>query len=159
MLAGPLYIIVGVLQVLFRDGFDIRRHPLSLMSNGDLGWIQIASFVVSGLLVIGCAIGMRRVLHPGRAGTWGPLLVGLYGLGLIGAAVFVADSMDGFPPGTAPGPPVVQSWHGPLHFMTGGIGFPRVASCGEFVCGPGSGGFPVSGRLCLAQADGIVPYA
>ena len=45
VLAGPIYVVVGLLQVLLREGFDIRRHALSLMSNGDLGWIQIASFI------------------------------------------------------------------------------------------------------------------
>ena len=104
VLAGPVYVVVGLLQVLFRDGFDIRRHALSLMSNGALGWIQVASFIVSGLLVIAAATGMRQRLHPGRAGTWGPILLGLYGLGLIGAGIFVADPMDGFPPGTPGGP-------------------------------------------------------
>jgi hypothetical protein len=123
VLAGPIYVVVGLLQVLFREGFDIRRHALSLMSNGSLGWIQIASFITCGVLVIAGAVGVRRALHPGRAGTWGPILLGLYGLGLIAAGIFVADPMDGFPPGTPPGPPAVMSWHGPLHFMAGGIGF------------------------------------
>ena len=49
MLAGPLYVLVGLLEVLFRSGFDIRRHALSLMSNGGLGWIQIGSFICSGV--------------------------------------------------------------------------------------------------------------
>jgi len=26
-------------QMLVRDGFDIRRHALSLLTNRDLGWI------------------------------------------------------------------------------------------------------------------------
>jgi hypothetical protein len=123
ILAGPVYIVVGLLQVLFREGFDIRRHALSLMSNGTLGWIQVASFIASGLLVIAAAVGIRQRLHPGRAGTWGPILLGIYGLGLIGAGIFIADPMDGFPPGTPPGPPATMSWHGPLHFISGGIGF------------------------------------
>jgi hypothetical protein len=123
MLAGPLYVLVGLLEVLFRSGFDIRRHALSLMSNGDLGWIQIASFICSGVLVILGALGLRRALYPGRGATAGAILLALYGVGLIGAGIFVADPMDGFPPGTPPGPPASISWHGPLHFMAGGIGF------------------------------------
>jgi hypothetical protein len=39
VLAGPIYILVGLLQILTREGFDMTRHPLSLMSTGDLGWI------------------------------------------------------------------------------------------------------------------------
>ena len=59
-LAGPIYIIVGLIQVFIRKGFDPTRHPLSVMSNGESGWIQIANFIASGLLVIACAVGMRR---------------------------------------------------------------------------------------------------
>src|SRR5207253_6149221 len=99
LIAGLLYIVVGLIQMLIRPGFDIRRHELSLMSNGDLGWIQIGNFVVTGLLVIAAAIGMRRVLRGNRGGTWGPLLVAVYGAGLIAAGAFVADPMNGFPPG------------------------------------------------------------
>ncbi|HSE66462.1 MAG TPA: DUF998 domain-containing protein, partial [Gemmatimonadales bacterium] len=97
-LAGPLYVLVGLLEVLFRSGFDIRRHALSLMSNGSLGWIQIASFICSGVLVIAGAIGLRRAIYPSRGGTAGPILLAIYGIGLIGAGIFVADPMDGFPP-------------------------------------------------------------
>ncbi len=129
-LAGPVYVSVGVLQVLLRDGFDIRRHALSLMSNGSLGWVQIANFVVSGLLVIAGAIGVRRALRGSTGGTWGPGLLAVYGLGLIAAGAFIADPMDGFPPGTPAGPPVSSSWHGPLHFVAGGIGFfALIAAC------------------------------
>lgn len=122
-MAGPLYVIVGVLQVLLRDGFDIRRHALSLASNGSLGWTQVGSFIGSGLLVVVGAIGLRHALSPGRGSQAGPLLLIVYGVGLIGAGIFAADPMDGFPPGTAAGPPLVMSWHGSMHFVAGGIGF------------------------------------
>jgi len=89
--AGPLFTGVALIQILTRSGFDIRRHAISMLSLGDLGWLQRSNFVVSGLLAIACAVGMRRVLHPGRAGTWGPLLVGTYGLGLAAAGVFTTD--------------------------------------------------------------------
>ena len=61
-IAGPVYLIVGLAQAFTRPGFDITRHALSLLSNGDLGWIQVTNFLVSGLLVIAGAIGMRRAL-------------------------------------------------------------------------------------------------
>jgi hypothetical protein len=47
------------------SGVDLSRHPLSLLSLGDLGWIQIANFVVTGVLYVACAVGMRRALGPG----------------------------------------------------------------------------------------------
>ena len=119
--AGLVYVAVGIAQILTREGFDIRRHALSLLSNGDLGWIQIANFLCSGLLVIAGAIGFRRTLHPGRGGTWLPILFAMYGLGLIGAGIFVADPGAGFPPGTPTGTTMTRS--GVLHFVFGGIGF------------------------------------
>ncbi len=133
VVAGPLYVVVGAIQMLMREGFDPTRHALSLMSNGDLGWIQIANFVVTGLLVIACAVGIRRVLYPGPAGTWGPILLGVYGLGLVGAGIFIADPALGFPPGTPEGPPASMSRHGLLHFVAGGIGFfGLIAACFVF---------------------------
>src|SRR5207244_8571843 len=91
VVAGPLYILVGGIEMLTRPGFDPTRHDLSPMSNGSLGWIHINLLILTGLLTCAVAGGMRRVLHGSRGGTWGPLLVGLYGLGLIGAGFFVAD--------------------------------------------------------------------
>lgn len=129
VLAGPIYIVVGLLQVLFREGFDIRRHDLSLLSNGDLGWIQIANFLVTGALVIAFAVGLRRVLALGRGAKAGPILLGIYGLGLIGAGVFVADPALGFPIGT-PADAHNISTSGLLHFVCGGIGFlALIAAC------------------------------
>lgn len=131
-IAGPLYIIVGLIQIFIRPGFDVTRHDLSLLSNGDLGWIQIANFLVSGLLVIAGAIGMRRVLRGSRGGTWGPLLIGVYGVGLIGAGLFIADPMNGFPPGTPVGTNAI-SWHGILHLVSGAVGFlALIAACFVF---------------------------
>ena len=68
-LAGPVFVMVGFGQAFTCQGFDITRHPLSVLSNGDLGWIQVANFLVSGLLVVAGAVGMRQVLRPGRAAT------------------------------------------------------------------------------------------
>jgi hypothetical protein len=115
IVAGPLFLAAWLIQAFTRDGFDPSRHPLSLLSLGELGWIQIANFVVTGLLYVACAIGMWRVLHPGRSGTWGPLLVGGLGIGLILAGSFTTDPGAGFPPGAPAGAPEQLSWHGVLH--------------------------------------------
>jgi hypothetical protein len=49
IVAGPLFIAVTLIQAFTRTGFDLARHPLSLLSLGSLGWIQILNFVVSGI--------------------------------------------------------------------------------------------------------------
>lgn len=132
VLAGPLYITVGALELLIRPGFDLRRHSLSLLSNGDWGWIHITMLVSTGLLTMAGAAGMRRVLHGDQSGTWGPFLIGLYGVGLIGAGCFVADPALGFPPGT-PADANAVSWHGLMHLLSGGVGFlGLIAACFVF---------------------------
>ena len=132
VVAGPLYILVGGIEMLTRPGYDPTRHDLSLMSNGNLGWIHISLLILTGLLTIAGAVGMRRVLRGSRGGTWGPLLLGIYGLGLIGAGFFTADPALGFPPGT-PANAHAISWHGLLHFICGGIGFlGLIAACFVF---------------------------
>lgn len=123
VLAGPFYVVVGLAQALTRDGFDLRQHALSLLTNGDLGWIQVANFVLSGVMVIAGAIGMRRVLRPGPGGTWAPVLTGLYGLGLVAAGIFRPDPALGFPPGTPAGRPASVTLAGTLHFVSGAVGF------------------------------------
>jgi len=122
IVAGPLYIILGLIQMAIRPGFDITRHSLSLLANGDLGWIQTLNFLTTGLLLIAGAVGMKRVLRSGLGSKWAARMLGLYGFGLLGASVFSADPALGFPPGTPlENNPI--SWHGMLHFIVGTIGF------------------------------------
>ena len=124
VLAGPFYVAVALAQALFiRRGFDLAHDDVSLLSNGSLGWLQIANFVLTGLMVVACAIGMKRALAGGRGATWAPILLGVYGLGLILAGIFVADPMNGFPAGAPAGRPDSISLHGILHIAAAGIGF------------------------------------
>ncbi|SCL14438.1 hypothetical membrane protein [Micromonospora rhizosphaerae] len=118
-LAGPIFVGSALVQGFARDGFDFRRHPVSVLSNGDLGWVQIATFLVTGLLVLGAAAALRRT-DPGSA--WLSKLLALYGTGLVLAGIFRADPFDGFPAGTPHGPGEI-SWHGGLHFLAAAIGF------------------------------------
>jgi len=122
-LAGPFYVIVVLVQGLTRPGFDLTRDDASLLSNGGLGWIQIANFLVSGAFVLAFAVGLGRALGSGRGATWAPRLIAGYGLGLIGGGIFIADPMNGFPPGAPAGHPATISGHGVLHLIAAGLGF------------------------------------
>jgi hypothetical protein len=121
--ASPIFIAVAMVQAATRTGFDPVEHPLSLLSVGDLGWIQIANFVLSGLLFLAAAVGMRRVLSPGPASIWGPRLIGAFGAALIVGGVFVSDPGLGFPPGTPQGVPDELSWHAMVHAGAPVVGF------------------------------------
>jgi hypothetical protein len=123
IIAGPLYILVGGAQILLREGFDMTRHPLSMMSLGDLGWIQITNFLVTGLLTIAMAAGLLRASQIGKRKVLGPLLIGFYGVCVVGGGIFVTDPALGFPPGTPDVAPETMSWHGMLHFIVGQLAF------------------------------------
>jgi hypothetical membrane protein len=112
-IAGPLFILTVLLQDYTRPGFDPRTQALSLLSLGPLGWVQTVNFVLAGVLNLLYAVGLWRTLHPGRAGTWGPILIGAYGLGLIVVGVFHTDPANGYPPGVAA--PSHPTWHGAIH--------------------------------------------
>jgi hypothetical protein len=130
VIAGPLYVLVAGAQALMRDGFDITRHPVSLLSNGDLGWIQILNFVVVGILVIATAVGVRSASDPGASSAWGSRLLGINGAGLVASGIFVADPSHGFPPGTPSGNPETVTFSGVMHFMAGGVAFlALIAAC------------------------------
>lgn len=126
VLAGPCYVAVSLIQAATRDGFDLARHQWSLLANGGPGWIQIANFVLTGLMVIAFAVGLRRALAGGVGARWAPRLVAVYGACLVAAGVLRADPALGFPAGTPDGASAV-SWHGMAHFVAGAVGFTCIA--------------------------------
>ncbi|HEX6358673.1 DUF998 domain-containing protein [Actinophytocola sp.] len=128
--AGPLWTVGSVAQAAAREGFDITRHPLSALSNGTLGWLQIVNFLVAGVLTVIGATGLRRVMHDRPGGTWAPRLVRVSGFGLIAAGVFTMDPADGFPIGTPAGMPAALSWHSYGHMLAGAVSFAAlIAAC------------------------------
>jgi branched-subunit amino acid transport protein len=158
VVVGPLFVGVVLLQILTRPGFDLGRHPISLLSLGDLGWIQIANFIVAGLLAMSFAIGARRVLRGSRGGTWGPLLLGLFGAGLVAGGVFVADPALGFPPGTPDGIPDQFSWHGTLHAFAPPGAFTALIAA-TFVFARRFRALRLAGWTAYSLATGIVAIA
>ena len=123
VIAGPLFLTAAAAQVVTRGGFDLGQHPISLLALGDLGWIQIGNFVITGLLVIAFAVGVGRVLRDGRGSRWIPRFLAGFGLGLIVAGAFVADPENAFPAGTPDGAASAITWHGILHGVGAGLAF------------------------------------
>ena len=122
VIAGPFFIALSLLQAFTREGFDWIRHPASLLSLGDLGFIQIANFVITGMLFIAFAVGLKRVLTAGVGRKWlSPLFI-VVGIAFILGGVFVADPAFGFPPGTPEGMPKTTSWHSIIHGFAPVIG-------------------------------------
>src|SRR5918998_980221 len=80
-LAGPLFLGAFLVEGAYRAGYDPMRHPISSLALGRTGWVQIASFLVSGMLTLAFAVGLRRTLRPGPGAAAGPLLVAGWGVG------------------------------------------------------------------------------
>ncbi len=111
LLAGPVFVVSFVIQGALRPGYDPLRHPVSSLSLGPGGWIQMLTFWVTGLLVIGFAIGLRRA-GIGRAT---PILIAIVGLGIFAAGFFACDPISGYPPGSPI--PAPRTLHGIVHDM------------------------------------------
>lgn len=153
--AGPLFLGVVLAQMALRPGFDLARHPISLLGVGDLGWVQVANFVVAGALAFAFAVGLSRVLRGGRGGTWGPRLMGVFGLGLIAGGVFTADPALGFPPGTPDGIPSQLSWHATVHAIAPPLAFTALIVA-TFVLARRFAGDGERGWAAYSVASGLV---
>jgi hypothetical protein len=117
-IAGPVFTIAWIVQGATRANYDPMRYAISSLSVGESGWIQIANFLITGSLILAFSIGLRRALRGPSRSVWGPLLIGLLGIGLIGSGIFVTDPLNGYPPGT-PVIPTERTTHGILHDLFG----------------------------------------
>lgn len=124
MVAGPFYLTVGLVLALTRPGFDLTRHTLSLLTLGDLGWLQRGNLALTGLMAAVAAVGILRAVKNGRGLAMGVLVI-VYAVGLALSAVFTPDPVAGFPPGSAGG---AFSTSGILHLVFGAIGFVAIAA-------------------------------
>jgi hypothetical protein len=112
-IAGPFFIVVLLIQDYTRPGFDPRRDILSLLSLGDWGWVQMTNFILVGVLNLLYAVGLWRQLRPGKGGTWGPILMAVYGFGLVVVGIMRTDPANGFPPDVPA--PTQPTFHGAIH--------------------------------------------
>ena len=123
---GPLlFVIVLLIEGATRPGYSAWHNYGSSLSLGDQGWMQIANFLVCGLLILGFAVGLRQVLQTGRGSVWGPILIGVFSVALIVAGLFVTDPSLGYPPGTHGSGP--QTLHGIIHGVAGLTTFSSLA--------------------------------
>ncbi|MGC5015320.1 DUF998 domain-containing protein [Streptosporangium sp. DT93] len=153
--SGPLFVVAFLIEGATHTGYDPMRHPVSSLSLGPYGWTQVANFLVSGLLLLVFALGLRRDLRaPGRRSTWGPLLLGASAIGLIGAGVFPTDPVGGYPPGTpAHG---VSTWQGRLHDVPFSLLFFAALAAACFVFARRFAGWGEPGWAICSAAAGLV---
>ena len=130
VVAGPIFVVTAGVQALTRTGFSLSHQPLSMLSLGDLGWIQITNFLLAGLFSLAFAVGARRRLASGPGHTWAPALLAVFGVGLLIGGAFVPDAALAYPPGTPDGYPTSLSTHGLMHAIAPPLAFVAlVAAC------------------------------
>src|SRR5436309_5015871 len=87
---GPLlFIIVLLIEGATRPGYSAWHNYGSSLSLGDQGWMQIANFLICGLLTLCFAIGLRQFFRTGKGAVWGPLLLGVFSVALIVPGLFL----------------------------------------------------------------------
>ena len=129
-LCTPIFVIVFLLEGFTRREYDWMRHPISSLSIGPFGWIQVMNFIVTGVLVALIGLGLRWTFAlKSRGSVFGPILLVVAGIGLIGAGIFVSDPVFGFPPEE---PLVLAQFteHGHLHDVFSMLWFLGLPSAG-----------------------------
>ncbi|GLZ53212.1 DUF998 domain-containing protein [Actinomycetospora sp. NBRC 106378] len=111
-IASPLWGTVALAQAALRSDFDFTVEPLSALSTGSLGWLQITNFVVGGLLTVAGARGLGRTVSRAVGRSWA-----VSGLGLVAAGALVLDA-----PGSG-----TLTWHGAGHLLAGTVSFAALA--------------------------------
>ncbi|MFI5801645.1 DUF998 domain-containing protein [Streptomyces sp. NPDC051561] len=129
--AGPLFTTTYLLTGAARRNYDSLRHPVSSLAlGGHLGRLQTTNFICAALLSLAFAAGLWQE-GPSR---WGALLIGAWGLGLLGAGLFRTDPVCGYPLGT-PDQPGHPTRTGALHDASSVLAFLALtAAC--FVLAP-----------------------
>ncbi len=97
VIAYPLFILVVLTEGILRPDYSSLLHPLSSLSIGETGWIQIVNFILAGILLVVFSFGLKQIFITPNENFRGPLLIRLVGIGLIGAGIFVTDPIYGYP--------------------------------------------------------------
>ncbi|HEV2477491.1 MAG TPA: DUF998 domain-containing protein [Candidatus Dormibacteraeota bacterium] len=112
LLGPPFFVVVFLVLGLIKPGYDALARTVSEGSIGELGWIQIANFLICGAAFVVFAFGLWQGFGDRWSGRVGSALVALAGIGLMGAGVFVGD--PGFQ---------ATTFHGNMHMLASVVVF------------------------------------
>ena len=111
--AGIAFNAVVFVGGAVRPGYDAVAQPMSALSLGPDGWVQVTNFVLFGIAGCVTAFAWRPTLAPGPGAVWYPRLRVLAAVALIGAGLFSQDPGRGFPAGVAA--PPIPTLHQQIH--------------------------------------------
>jgi hypothetical membrane protein len=96
---APTFLLAIFLTAQLRPDYSSLRHPVSSLAIGAGGWMQRATFIACGLLMVTCAAGLRVSSKADLCSRWLWRLVALSGAGMVGAGIFKTDAVYGYPSG------------------------------------------------------------
>ncbi|MEU4241257.1 DUF998 domain-containing protein [Actinoplanes sp. NPDC026619] len=117
-LGGPLFIAVFLINDRIRPDYDPVSDFVSEAAIGPGGWLQIANFLVTGILMLALSIAAGRVVS-----RWTGRLLSVFGLCLLLAGLFVSD----------PSPHTTRTGHGIVHDVVSAIIFLASLPAAAFV--------------------------
>ena len=113
---GPvLFVTIFTIEGLIRPGYSTLKMYVSALSLGPRGWIQIANFLVFGMLLFAFTRGVAAEFQNGKASRGGLVL-----LTIIAACYFISGPFVMDPTGT---PMNLTTVHGTIHGIAGAIVF------------------------------------
>ncbi len=115
MIGAALFVAVFSMEGWLRSGYEPLSMYISALSLGARGWIQIANFILLGVLLLIFTAGLAVEFPTGKASRGGVILFGIMAVLFVVSGPFVMDPM-----GT---PQNLASVHGTIHGLAGGIIF------------------------------------
>jgi len=115
MIGPALFVAVFAIEGWLRPGYEPLKTYVSALSLGPRGWIQIANFVILGLLLLVFSLAVATEFPTGKASRAGPILLAIISTLFVVSGPVVMD-----PTGT----PLDQvTTHGTIHGLAGGMIF------------------------------------
>ena len=127
MAAPILFVSVFTAEGALRPGYQPVCMFVSELSLGSRGWVQIGSFVVTGLLVLLFSSGVAARCIGGRAASAGQATLKIIGFSLVASGPFVTDPSALFNQ---------TSLHGLVHGIFGALVFSLAPVCCFVYFGP-----------------------
>ncbi len=115
ILAPIIFVGVFTVEGALRSMYDPMSMYISALSLGSRGWIQIANFLILGILLFVFTLGLAKEFSTGKASRWG--IITFY---ILSALFFISGPFVMDPADT---PTSQMSVHGLIHGLSGGIVF------------------------------------
>lgn len=97
MAGAAIFVSVFLTEGALRENYNTSMYPVSSLSIGSRGWLQIGNFIVTGSLIIAFSTALKKQFRLTNSGKKVSRLVFLVGAGLLGAGVFSTDPIYGYP--------------------------------------------------------------